>query len=311
MTAEIAQRYLAEGRGACERLLASGDDEALHDFRVALRQLRSTIKAYPDCLGQIDDNSKRKLKQAARATNEARDTEVQLGYLREWMAALGDRELPGAQWLMRQLQQREQTACVQSHDILRARFPVLDKRLSRQLESVPEYPEASAFGPRLAQELATAGEDFRRRLECLTDHEDDASLHAARIAGKRLRYLIAPLDEGIDRVVPLMSALKAIQDLLGEYHDMMVFEDTLFEHAGVAATRCAQQQLTWIAEHRAAPPPEQDLMPGIYRLGEIMAQRKQKLAQQIHDDAAGGQHEDLFAHLDDLIRSVSVPPGQH
>ena len=52
--------------------------------------------------------------------------------------------------------------------------------------------------------------------------EPPEPLHEARIAAKRLRYLLEAARE-VDPLVPsALQALKAIQDLLGEFHDAEV-----------------------------------------------------------------------------------------
>ena len=310
VTAEIAQRYLDQASQAHVRLHAGEDAEALHDLRVALRQLRSTIKAYPDCLAQITRKQRKQLKQAARATNPARDTEVQLAYLRVWLPQLQPQQKPGAQWLVQQLRQREAQAYADSREVMQARFGKLARRLNRQLARAPEMQSSTTFGARLAPELQDAGEVFRQHLERLTVRQDDAGLHAARIAGKRLRYLITPLNKRLGQIAVVLSDLKAIQDLLGEYHDMMVFEDTLLEYASAAASASACQRLKAIARGSAPAATNSDLMPGLYQLGELMAQRKQELARQVLAHETAGDYRELFLRLNRLIQAASRLPAQ-
>lgn len=309
VTAEIAQRYLEQANQAHDRLRSGDDPQALHDLRVALRQLRSTIKGYPDCLLQITRKQKKKLKHTAQATNPARDTEVQLGYLRDWLPQMQAAHEPGGQWLGQQLRQREVQTYDHSRKLVQARFEKLYRRLNRRLAAVPEVELPVAFGPRLAQELQTVGEAFRQRLEQLAVHEDDADLHAARIAGKRLRYLITPLNKRLGQVAAVLSDLMAIQDLLGEYHDMMVFEETLWELAPEAATESARHRLRRIAQGDTAPAQNLDLMPGLYHLGGLMAQRKQALARQVLDHQSAGDYRELFVRLERLVQAASRLPG--
>ncbi len=90
----IAGLYAAQTRGALRRLLAGKDDEALHDFRVGIRRLRSTLRAYRDYL--IMPRSEREalaeLKAIARATNGARDGEITLIWLKTNKSALKPRD---------------------------------------------------------------------------------------------------------------------------------------------------------------------------------------------------------------------------
>lgn len=306
VTAEIALNYLDQASQAHGRLQAGGDAEALHDMRVALRQLRSTLKAYSDCLTQVTRKQKKKLKRTAQATNAARDSEVQLAYLHIWLPQMQADRKPGGQWLEQQLRQRRAQAYTHSHQVLQAGFVKLALRLKRQLAAVPETARSAAFGARLAQELHSTGETFRRRLQRLTVHEDDADLHAARIAGKRLRYLITPLSRRLGQVTALLSALKAVQDLLGEYHDMMVFENTLLEYAPAAVGESVCRNLREVAQGKEPPQLNLDLLPGLYHLGGLMARRKQALAQQVLVHESAGDYRELFARLERLTRSAAA-----
>src|SRR5207237_5330313 len=67
---------------------------------------------------------------------------------------------------------------------------------------------------RLSQALAGIGD--------LTDQD---AAHRARVAGKRLRYLVEPLAEAFGEELPareLVDRLKSLQDTIGEMHDAHV-----------------------------------------------------------------------------------------
>src|SRR2546426_7817593 len=77
----IALSLLDAATAARERLPDTGDAEALHDFRVAMRRLRSTLRAYQPQLEVVPAKLRRRLRDLARATGEARDVEVQISWL--------------------------------------------------------------------------------------------------------------------------------------------------------------------------------------------------------------------------------------
>jgi hypothetical protein len=59
------------------------DPEALHDFRVAIRRLRSCIRAYrTELQGSVSKQMQRRLRKLTLATNAGRDAEVHLNRLR-------------------------------------------------------------------------------------------------------------------------------------------------------------------------------------------------------------------------------------
>ncbi|HYR32187.1 MAG TPA: CHAD domain-containing protein, partial [Gemmatimonadales bacterium] len=70
----IALTLLDAASAARERLTNADDAEALHDFRVAMRRLRSTLRAYqPQLIALVPAKLRRRLRELARATGEARD----------------------------------------------------------------------------------------------------------------------------------------------------------------------------------------------------------------------------------------------
>src|SRR5262249_11587349 len=86
----IALHHLASAKSAAKRLHRGSDKESLHDFRVALRRLRTNLKAY---LPLVEDSvRKRFIKEVGEiqdATGAARDAEVQLILLRRARSKLG------------------------------------------------------------------------------------------------------------------------------------------------------------------------------------------------------------------------------
>ena len=67
----------------------------------------------------------------------------------------------------------------------------------------------------LAGELADS-------LEAVSNPEQVAEAHAARIRAKRLRYLLEPLSRRVAGAKTLVGRLKQLQDLLGQVHDLQV-----------------------------------------------------------------------------------------
>ncbi|MGH9324565.1 MAG: CHAD domain-containing protein, partial [Vicinamibacteria bacterium] len=75
---------LDEADAALGRLERNEDGEALHDFRVALRRLRSVMRSYrPYLRGSARKKLRARLKKLASSTSGARDVEVQISFLSE------------------------------------------------------------------------------------------------------------------------------------------------------------------------------------------------------------------------------------
>src|SRR6267143_515138 len=79
----VALAYLDDARAAAALIAGGSDREALHAFRVAIRRLRVTVRAYPGLHEGVSRKQRRRLRKLVRATNPARDAEVQLAWLRD------------------------------------------------------------------------------------------------------------------------------------------------------------------------------------------------------------------------------------
>src|SRR5439155_122955 len=107
----VGLALLDEAREGCGRLATLDDAEALHDFRVALRRLRSVLRSFRSELGDaVPKKLQRQLRDVTRATGAARDAEVQLGWVRSHRAELGRRLPPGLPWLLARLAQQQDEA---------------------------------------------------------------------------------------------------------------------------------------------------------------------------------------------------------
>ena len=107
----IALGFLDEAVRTHQRLSGGGDPEALHDFRVALRRLRSSLRAYGAFLTEsVSAKTRRRLRRLARATAESRDLEVHLSWLDTQRPALTARQRTGLLWLRERLAARKASA---------------------------------------------------------------------------------------------------------------------------------------------------------------------------------------------------------
>src|SRR5688572_3930088 len=135
----VALEHLADAAAARERLENEKDDEALHDFRVALRRLRSWERAFrPYIRDDVPRKLRRRLRNLARDTGTSRDLEVHLAWLREQRRGLGRRQRPGLRWLLATLDQRKAEADAVLEDDVDGRFSRLQSKLSRALSSYRE-----------------------------------------------------------------------------------------------------------------------------------------------------------------------------
>lgn len=221
----LALAYLDDAAAAHARMEAGGDPGALHDFRVAVRRLRSTLRAYADALGgSMRGKDRQRLADIARATGDARDLEVHVAWADEQAA----RHEGGAQRSLRALGDDLRRGQGRAQDAVRRvvkGFPRERWRLARRLRfyRVEVDIDAPVGGVRMAAVFGRVALDLAARLEerlaKVRTVEDQDPAHRARIAAKRLRYLVEPFARELAGAPEVVRPLKRLQDLLGEMHD--------------------------------------------------------------------------------------------
>ena len=218
--------------------------EALHRMRVALRRLRSLVRAFRDLW--TAETAQRLLEQLAALAHRLgrkRDQDVMLAELPDAIAALPEPLREAAQTILADLNDRQQAERTALHTWLRSpeRLQSTENLLSALLSPMADSPLGSqpittAAGPRLLE----AARLVRRLAKNLPEDLPIAQLHQLRIAGKRLRYLAEEIQH-----LPGMASKKAIAQLTKLQHSL----GTVCDHE-VAAERL----LHWLHEPGITPP---------------------------------------------------------
>ena len=162
----VALALLDGAIAARDRLDDPSDGEALHDFRVALRRLRSWMNAFGDELrGSIRKKHRRRLTEISRAAGAARDAQVHVAWLRDIEDSLRTRERAGAEWLLHRVVDNQHEADAALQTILAEQFKGTAAALAKDLSTYtvrvdlrePIAPQtlAQAMAPRVV-ELAQA-----------------------------------------------------------------------------------------------------------------------------------------------------------
>ena len=229
----IALSHLDQAAAARERLKDEDDAEALHDFRVALRRLRSCLRAYEDLLrDSVPRKLAKRLKRLAGATGPGRDAEVQLEWLRGRASHLGSQQRQGHAWLVARLHRRTRDAYGDLLQEADRDFPDLDGDLRRNLSVYRTKVFLgggvlpSTLGKVTAGILRDQVAELEAHLAEVKQPDDQEEAHRARISAKRVRYLLEPFAEELE-AGHLIKRFKALQDLLGDLHDSHVLESEL------------------------------------------------------------------------------------
>ncbi|MCO5297353.1 MAG: CHAD domain-containing protein [Fimbriimonadaceae bacterium] len=226
--ATLVRDKLEEIRGARARLGDSEDVEALHDLRVAMRRLRSVLAGYGTVLGKgVGRGSMRRLSRIARTTNPSRDLEVQLEWLRSRASLLKRAERAGLDRLVSRLEARRQRSDGKAARRIEEDLESVLRALETELRDLrPDAMEGPTLRQLAGERIERAATTLRRRIERVEGVGDRAHAHRARIAGKRLRYLLEPLAGAEPLAADLVKRCKSFQDLLGDLHDADVWVET-------------------------------------------------------------------------------------
>lgn len=309
----LALSFLDQAAAARPRLADPGDTEALHDFRVGLRRLRSCLRAYDAQLADsISKKLAKRLKRLAGSTGPGRDTEVQIEWLRARSPHLSSHHRAGLAWLLARLEERKREAYGEMTDEVADEFDKVEEDLRARLSvyRVEIHLDPKEEGrPTLAEATARILHyqvgDLEQRLAKVTDADDETEAHQARISAKRVRYLLEPLVEEIPGAAPVVKRFKALQDLLGELHDAHVLEAELAEEVEKAAAERSRKVL----EISLAEAPDDKLLraerrraheSGVIALARLNRARRDHLFEVLDDEWLDGKASDFLREVEGL-----------
>jgi CHAD domain-containing protein len=217
---------LADVRKERDRLDDLRDKEALHDFRVALRRLRSWMRAFrPALVDTVDAKIEKRLKRIAEATGSSRDLQVHVDWVASARRTLSDSARVGATWLLQRLRRSRRDADADFRSVIDRRFDSAaidaEAALSHYEASVVE--DSDAFATVAAEMIESQMVALSNAIERVTGQGDRAEAHTTRIAAKRLRYLLEGVATASASAPKLIEELKTLQDTLGELHDAQLF----------------------------------------------------------------------------------------
>jgi CHAD domain-containing protein len=214
----------------------NGDDEAIHQMRVAGRRLRVALPLLASRpRGKRVRRALRHLRWLVRAAGGSRDLDVSLALLQQRMLQIG-----GSDPEARQVRARLRAARTRTRrGMVEALLDLEIARLRRDLREVVARRGESLFGVlvRLRRDQEQHGAKLIAQLLALGDSYEPESLHRVRISCRRLRYTaeIADAVRGQDTGAPRM--LRALQEQLGTIHDCWVAGRWLAERATAAEAR--------------------------------------------------------------------------
>ena len=286
----IALRELERAQTARAALVAGDDPEALHDFRVAVRRLRSLLRAFREEAGEpLGKKLRQRLGAIAADTNPGRDSEVAVGWVEALAADPKPAERRGIEWFRERLSARRDEAYRKLEREIVADFGALAERLRERLsryrielrldgESSPPILYRAA----LADEVERHSAELTAALARVASVADEREGHLARIEAKRLRYLLEPASPWLDGARRMLARLKELQDELGELHDLQLLAaevaQAVAEAEGERARRVANAALAGDPDgRRGRAEMRRSERPGLLGLARRIAARRDEI----------------------------------
>ncbi len=290
----VAISLLDDAQKAADKLtslskeLRDGDtagNEALHDFRVSIRRLRSWMRAFKPWLrDDLRRKDRPRFSRIAEATGTARDASVHLEWLRKERSALSARQRVGQTWLSERMEAQRSggiDVALAAAMNFSPSVPKLRRRLECYRAPVREPDGTARFGAVLAERMLKESEELRARLTAVHSFADVKQLHRARIAVKNLRYVTEPVSDLIGDGGAIIETLKALQDALGDLHDVHVFaEELVAATEGAAGSRARRVSEVVLADDkddseadRVRRARARDPGPGLLGLARLLHER--------------------------------------
>lgn len=285
----VAQQYLNRATESAKRLSNEADAEALHDFRVSLRRLRTLLQAYEPYLeGRVGKKIRRRIRDLASRTGQGRDSEVLLALLKTERSRLKSRHKPGYRAVATLLKVDVKRGYGDIDHVIEE-YAKLRKKLVRRLTR-PEEPGGPAslvrFSVATQRLIPVVAAELEYRLSEVHSLADAPQQHRARIRAKRLRYLLEPLSADEPAAQPLIEQLKRLQDLLGDLRDAHLLEETIDSFR---------------------PSADREILTGLDQLGRVMRKRQVALFAAIQDEWLD-QHSASFFNE---VRQFTDQLGSH
>ena len=218
-------------------LRANIDTEFLHDFRVALRRTRSLLRQLKHVFPSDSvEHFSTEFSWLGRLTGPPRDLDVLVLSLRAHAADLPAGDLDALIGFLGDAQAHERQTLIEALDS--PRYQTLLAAWQRFLAQPAAFASTAPDARRpLAEVVARRAWRLSKRLarsaEAIDEHSDPAELHEVRITAKKLRYLIDVTSSfyDADDLECVLTPLKKLQRVLGDFNDAVVQETRLLELA--------------------------------------------------------------------------------
>ena len=312
----LALKALSAARAAERRLDDRSDPEALHDFRVAIRRLRSLLRAYRPQLGSsVSKKDRARLRKIQRTTGGGREADVALEWLTKQQRDLAPEHLTGLNWLSAKLLARRRECSQALDDEVRQAFKRTAEKLEERLaimrteqNLLADHPHVT-FARTLANLTEAHATDLLVQLGQIARMDDAEALHEARIMSKRLRYLLEPLRALVAEAQPVVKKTKRLQELLGNLNDIHVLMDEIdqaFDDALVQKARRIKESLSRGDIERARRDASMSEWVGLVELYSRLEKERREVIGRLRDRWLDGELDALVTRARNLAYELRL-----
>jgi CHAD domain-containing protein len=326
---QLGMTLLDDAKTHADSVGTTDNSEALHDFRVSLRHLRSFLKSYEDYIKGAKKHRER-LSEIMNLTNAGRDHEVHVAWLNARAEKASDLEKTGIDYLLENLSNKEHVELAKVKKQFDKTADKLSKTFSREVKEDKKSADTGSdntgsdntgsdntgsdnadsdnkdlFAVVTANVLHKYANDFQKLLGKIDKAEDDAKIHDTRIAGKKLRYTLELLDT--KEAIALVKDLKKFQDAAGDLHDLQVLEpklQTLLFAETVLWSHAFRDGSKTLSHSELSQLPELQSIYGLAAVQRRLGAEKGSLYKDLQKNWLGAASEDFFKSLDVLIKQL-------
>jgi len=244
---ELAQKQLDRFMSFEPKVLRGDDPDAIHDMRVASRRLQQILDlVYPNPRPREVRRLRRRIRRCRRALGDVRNCDVLLQRVepllarkrssrREaWTAVdhfLLARRSESFRKALRKLSKVNLAVFyVHMRECLARVGSAQDSGRDAHGRALADLPAAGLFPERVGEALDGVWNAFQEQVAL--SHRDPRApvIHGARIAAKRLRYLLEVVHAfDVPGSADALAWLRSLQQHLGDWHDLQILEQMMIE----------------------------------------------------------------------------------
>lgn len=224
-------KYLQAMKVEADGARASENSEFIHRMRVASRRLRTALTVFGDCLpGKKTERFRKKIRRLSGTLAEARDRDVQTGFLIEFLKCLPEKKYTDGikRLLLRSEQARKRIQPVIVRTLDGDEYSGLFEEMEKTFKNaVHKGKGASSIKRRFKEETRWRFEETMKYEEVARSPEKIEALHDMRICIKHLRYCLEIFDPAVEGLGEFIKTVKQMQEILGDIHDCDIWLDYL------------------------------------------------------------------------------------